>query len=321
MKKLFAVLMIMALALALVSCGDDGPKGEDVKKYKIGVIYTANSAFWTGVGDGAEAKAKELNATGKYNISTYATGPSESGTAGQITLFEDFISQGYDGIVVAVSDPAMLTPEIDKAMDAGIMVVTMDTDAPDSKRLCFVGTDNYNYGVAMGEACKDIMNGTGSLVIFSAFPETLGQAQRVKGIKDGIAGTTIEPIDIIFTGQIDLLTMVEDALTHYPDFDCCCMTYAAGDQIANVFMEKGWDATVKHAVLADDLDPIILAVKDGICDVSLVQGQYNWGYVGTQILIDALEGKMPESDFVETKSFLCDAKVAEEKYPNVKHVD
>jgi len=324
MKRLFAVVLVLVLAFALVACGggsDDKPNS-DAKKYKIGVIYTANSAFWTGVGDGAEAKAKELNATGKYNITTYAAGPAESGTAGQIALFEDFISQNYDGIIIAVSDPAMMTPKIDDAVDKGIVVVTMDTDAPDSKRLCFVGTDNYNYGVLQGKTCAELMGDSGKLIIFNAFPETLGQAQRTKGIYDGLkaAGGNYETVEACFTGQIDLLALCEDAWTHYSDYDCCVMTYAAGEQVANVFRQKGWTKADKHAVLADDLDPIILAIKDGTCDCSVVQGQYQWGYEGVRIVVEALEGKKPASDFVETSAFVCDASNVEEKYPNVKPV-
>ncbi|MDO5137883.1 MAG: substrate-binding domain-containing protein [Oscillospiraceae bacterium] len=318
MKRLVALILVLVLAFALTSCGGGGKS--DAKKYKIGVIYTANSAFWTSVGDGAAAKAEELNKTGKYNITTYATGPAESGTSAQVALFEDFLSQGYDGIIVAVSDPATLTNKINEAMDKGIMVVTMDTDAPDSKRLCFVGTDNYNYGVLQGETCVEVMGNKGKLIVFNAFPETLGQAQRTKGIQDAIAaaGNKIELIYSTFTGQIDLLTMCEDAWTHYSDADCCVMTYAAGEQVANVFREKGWTKADKHAVLADDLDPIILSIKDGTCDCSCVQGQYQWGYVGCQVVVDALDGKMPDSDFIETAAFVCDASNVEEKYPNVK---
>ena len=318
MKRLVALLLVLVLAFALASCG--GGASSDAKKYKVAVLYTANSAFWTSVGDGAAAKAEELNATGKYNITTYATGPAESGTSAQVQLFEDIVSQGYDGIIIAVSDPATLNNKINEAVDKGIVVVTMDTDAPDSKRIAFVGTDNYNYGVLQGETCVEVMGNKGKLIVFNAFPETLGQAQRTKGIQDAIAaaGNKIELIYSTFTGQIDLLTMCEDAWTHYEDADCCVMTYAAGEQVANVFKEKGWDKTVKHAVLADDLDPIILAIKDGTCDCSCVQGQYQWGYVGLGVVIDALEGKMPEKDFIETSAFVCDASNVEEKYPNVK---
>jgi len=318
MKRLVALLLVLVLAFALASCG--GGASSDAKKYKVAVLYTANSAFWTSVGDGAAAKAEELNATGKYNITTYATGPAESGTSAQVQLFEDIVSQGYDGIIIAVSDPATLNNKINEAVDKGIVVVTMDTDAPDSKRIAFVGTDNYNYGVLQGETCVEVMGNKGKLIVFNAFPETLGQAQRTKGIQDAIAaaGNKIELIYSTFTGQIDLLTMCEDAWTHYEDADCCVMTYAAGEQVANVFKEKGWDKTVKHAVLADDLDPIILAIKDGTCDCSCVQGQYQWGYVGLGVVVDALEGKMPEKDFIETSAFVCDASNVEEKYPNVK---
>ena len=176
MKRLVALLLVLVLAFALASCGGGG--SSDAKKYKVAVLYTANSAFWTSVGDGAAAKAEELNKTGKYNITTYATGPAESGTSAQVQLFEDIVSQGYDGIIIAVSDPATLNNKINEAVDKGIVVVTMDTDAPDSKRIAFVGTDNYNYGVLQGETCVEVMGNKGKLIVFNAFPETLGQAQR-----------------------------------------------------------------------------------------------------------------------------------------------
>ena len=150
------------------------------------------------------------------------------------------------------------------------------------------------------------------------FQEAMGLLTGPGRIIVAAAGNKIELVYSTFTGQIDLLTMCEDAWTHYEDADCCVMTYAAGEQVANVFREKGWDKTVKHAVLADDLDPIILAIKDGTCDCSCVQGQYQWGYVGCQVVVDALDGKMPESDFIETSAFVCDASNVEEKYPNVK---
>ncbi|MBO4383643.1 MAG: substrate-binding domain-containing protein [Clostridia bacterium] len=323
MKRFMALILILTLALALASCGKKDDPGNDAKKYKVAVIYTANSAFWTSVGDGAEAKAKELNATGKYNITTYAAGPAEAGTAGQIALFEDIISQNYDGIIIAVSDPAMMTPKINDAVAKGVVVITMDTDAPDSDRLCFIGTDNYNYGVLQGKTCAEVMGGKGKLIIFNAFPETLGQSQRTQGIYDGLkkyGGESIETIEACFTGQVDLLALCEDAWTAHSDYDCCVMTYAAGEQVANVYRQKGWTTADKQAVLADDLDPIILAIKDGTCTCSVVQGQYQWGYQGLEIVINALEGKKPETDFVETSAFVCDASNVEEKYPNVKPV-
>ena len=171
MKKLIAMLLILAMAVSLVACGGktttktttgekaEGGSQEEVKKYKFGIIYTASNYFWDKVGDGGKAKAEELNATGKYQIDIYATGPQTSGAAGQIQLMEDMISQGYDGIIISCADGSALQPSIDRAVEAGIPVVCMDTEVPDSKRLCFVGTDNYNFGCDVAHELARVCGG------------------------------------------------------------------------------------------------------------------------------------------------------------------
>ena len=123
MKRLVALLLVLVLAFALASCGGGG--SSDAKKYKVAVLYTANSAFWTSVGDGAAAKAEELNKTGKYNITTYATGPAESGTSAQVQLFEDIVSQGYDGIIIAVDPDRICKAVIAPACKLNFSAITL----------------------------------------------------------------------------------------------------------------------------------------------------------------------------------------------------
>lgn len=327
MKKYIALLLVVVLCLGLCACGtkktEDTKAASDAKSYKFGIIYTANNNFWEKVGDGGQAKADELNKTGKYNISVYATGPQTTGAAGQIQLMEDMISQKYDGIIIAASDTSALAPTIDKAVDAGIPVVCMDTEVPDSKRLCFVGTDNVAFGKKCGETLAELCGGKGKVIVQYLDPSMLSMAQRAQGFRDAIA--QYPDMEIIFE-QADvggdmgaiaanietLAAKFKDEMTGY------CMLYVGGENVCNTWRQMGWNKDNMHTVLSDDIDPIIVGIKDGTATCTVVQGQFNWGYEGVRILVEYLaEGKTPPA-FVDTGCYPVDAEKAEELYPNVK---
>jgi len=328
MKKFVAILLTLILVLGLASCSQSeaGKSGGtkqsgDAKSYKIGIIYTANNYFWDKVGNGGQAKAEELNATGKYNITVYAIGPQNTGAAGQIQLLEDMISQGYDGIIISASDTTALLPSIDKAADLGIPIVCMDTDVPDSKRLCFVGTNNFNFGKLVGDELARVCNEEGGVLVQLLDPAMLSMAERLAGFEAAIA--QYPDMHIIFT-QADtggdftaIAANLETMVIKYSDFKGYAMLYAGGENAINTWKANGWTAEDKRCVLSDDLDAIIWGVKDGTANSTVVQNQYNWGYEGVRVLIEYLaEGKEPE-DFVETPCYACTKELAEKNYPDV----
>lgn len=327
MKKFAAILLALILVFSLASCGQSEKTGSkdqkgDVKSYKIGIIYLANHYFWDKVGEGGQAMAEELNASGKYNITVYATGPQTVGAAGQIQLLEDMISQNYDGIIISASDTTALQPSIDKAVDLGIPVVCMDTDIPNSKRLCFVGTDNYNFGMLVGDELARVCDEKGGVLVQVIEPSMHSMAQRLQGFRDAIA--KYPNMEILFE-QADaggdmtaMAAAVETMVAKFADFKGYAILYAGGENCINVWKANGWTCEDKRAVLSDDLDAIILGVKDGIANSTVVQNQYNWGYEGVRVLVEYLaEGKEPP-EFVETPCYACTKELAEKNYPNVK---
>ncbi len=331
MKKLTALALALVLAIGVTACGGGGTTqqsqepeggGESAKTYKFGIIYTASNYFWDKVGDGGKARADEYNATGKYNIDIYATGPQTTGAAGQIQLMEDMISQGYDGIIISASDSTALQPAIDRAVDDGIPVVCMDTEVPNSKRLCFVGTDNYNFGVAVADELARVCEEKGGVLVQLLDPAMLAMAERLRGFEDGIA--KYPEMEIIFT-QADsggdytaIAANLETMVAKYADFTGYAMLYAGGENAVNTWKNNGWTAEDKHCVLSDDLDAIILGVKDGTVDSTVVQDQYNWGYEGVRVLVEYLDEGITPPAFVETKGYACTKELAEQNYPDVK---
>ncbi len=67
---------------------------------------------------------------------------------GEVAEFRTVVARKPAGILVSVASAQLMTAEINAAMDAGIPVITMDSDAPQSNRLYFIGTNNLQAGRA-----------------------------------------------------------------------------------------------------------------------------------------------------------------------------
>ena len=314
MKKLLSIMLILVLALSLVAC--DGKKEEEGKKsMKLAVVYTGLGDFWDMCGVGGTKRVEELKTEyPDWTIDLELTGPSEAGVTAQIQVVENLISLGYDGMTVAASDAEGLTPTLNAAVDAGVFVLTMDTDCPDSKRAAFVGTHNERFGRKLAEfACdwqKD--NGGAKIIIFHGAVAQLGMIQRLKGITDVVAENASNGAELLdYQSPVDISSgqaTVEAMMLANPTWNSALCTYAGGSMVSAVFEENGWndaDTNKAHAgVLSDDTAQVINAVKDGFATCTEVQKQWQWAYNGVDLMFKKIAlGQDPPSDFVETPTF------------------
>jgi len=314
MKKLLSIMLILVLALSLVACG--GKKEEEGKKsMKLAVVYTGLGDFWDMCGIGGTKRVEELKTEyPDWTIDLELTGPSEAGVTAQIQVVENLISLGYDGMTVAASDAEGLTPTLNAAVDAGVFVLTMDTDCPDSKRAAFVGTHNERFGRKLAEfACdwqKD--NGGAKIIIFHGAVAQLGMIQRLKGITDVVAENASNGAELLdYQSPVDISSgqaTVEAMMLANPTWNSALCTHAGGSMVSAVFEENGWndaDKNKAHAgVLSDDTAQVINAVKDGFATCTEVQKQWQWAYNGVDLMFKKIAlGQDPPSDFVETPTF------------------
>lgn len=314
MKKLFSVLLIMVLAFSLVACGK---KEEDSgkKTMKLAVVYTGLGDFWDMCGIGGTKRVEELKTEyPDWDVQLELTGPSEAGVTAQIQVVENLISLGYDGMTVAASDAEGLTPTLNAAVDAGVFVLTMDTDCPDSKRAAFVGTHNEKFGRKLAEfACdweKD--NGGAKIIVLHGAVAQLGMIQRLKGITDVVAENASTGAELLdYQSPVDMASgqaTVESMMLSNPGWNSALCTHAGGSLVSAVFEENGWNDADKNkahcGVLSDDTAQVINAVKDGFATVTEVQKQANWAYNGVDLMFKKIAlGMDPPSDFVETPTF------------------
>src|SRR5229473_1491613 len=160
MKRLCALSIVTGL-LAVAGCArhDSGPrrlrlavipKGLDIPVFNYAKV-------------GAERAAAQLG-----NVDVIWRGPERADELRQKEILESFITQRVDGIAISVLNADFLTSTIDRAVEAGIPVVTWDSDAPRSKRLAFYGVDDYKSGQIMGEEAARLLDGNGTIAIITS---------------------------------------------------------------------------------------------------------------------------------------------------------
>jgi ribose transport system substrate-binding protein len=330
MKKLLSMLLILVLALSLVACGkSEGEGGEQKKTMKLAIVYTALGDFWDICGSGGKKRVEELKTEyPDWTIELECTAASEMGVTAQIQVLENLISMGYQGLCVAASDAEGMTPTLNQAVDAGIFVVCMDTDCPDSKRSMFVGTHNENFGRKLAEYAVEWMDGNAKVILNHGAIAQLGMIQRLKGIQDVLnehkdTGSELLEYQSGVSGGPDGQALCEQMMLGNPTWNTTMCDNAGGNVVAAVWEENGWfDAPDTHercSCLSDDAPQVINAIKDKLATVTLVQKQANWAYYGVDYMFKYIAlGQEPDTDFYETPTFYVniDNVFDDDMYPN-----
>lgn len=153
--------------------------------YKFAVVPKAmNNPFFDVARDGCMKRAKELG-----NVECIYKGPIEHEPATQAQIIQDFITQKVDGLAISVADVAAMTKSIDAATAAGIPVITFDADAPGSKRLAYIGTNNKDFGLALGKQLLQLRPEGGKYAMVSGGPGAKNLAERVDGVREALKGS------------------------------------------------------------------------------------------------------------------------------------
>lgn len=174
MKTLLKLLVIFFFLFLNLSCSKQN------KKLVFAVVpKLLDNPVFNVAKIGAEDAAKDLG-----DVEIDWTAPVTSDAAQQASIIESLIERQVDGIALSVNDPDALKGAIDKAMEAGIPVVTFDSDAPQSKRITFYGTNNYGSGTIFGEYLVKTMGPNGRIAVLTGTPGALNLEERIQGLED-----------------------------------------------------------------------------------------------------------------------------------------
>lgn len=305
MKRLLLLTPFVIVIIFLVSYGVDSKlrgkalikRTEDTKLRITFISPLKKNPYWDIVRDGMESANKKLGIDIKY------TGQNQLSNSEQLDDIETAIASKVDGIITVASNTDVFTPIINKAINSGIPVVLIDTDAPKSKRDGYIGTANYKAGVEAGKAMIKATSGKAVIGIITASRDAANLNERIEGFRQSIKNQPGMEIAAVEEGKSDLLLITEKVqkmLKKNKKITAifCCEGYGAIGT-GKVIQSEG--LTGKLTVIGfDDVAETIDYIKKGIIYGTIVQKPYQMGYLSVKLLYDIMRGKSHSNFNIDT---------------------
>ena len=241
----------------------------------------------------------EREAAKRGNIDVIWRGPENADQLRQKEILESFITQKVDGIAISCLNGDFLTDTINRAIDAGIPVVTWDADAPKSKRLAFYGVDDEASGRIMGEQAAQLLGGKGTVAIITSIG-AVNLQRRLEGVREALAqhpGIRIVEEYDIKEDPVRCAEIIASGTNRYPDLGAWISV-------------GGWPVFTRNALASvppqtkvisfDTIPPAPDLLKAGKVQVLLGQKYFGWGSESVRLLADIKAGKMPASPIVDS---------------------
>ena len=279
-----ALACLLAVAgLALFACSKGGGSAGKLK-----VAFVTNNAadFWTIARKGCEQADKELD-----NVDVEFRIPSDGTAAEQRRIVDDLMAKGVSSIAISPVDPTNQTQMIND-LAKKVLVITQDSDAPQSDRACYLGTDNQAAGRQAGGLIKEALPQGGKIMIFVGKMDAENAQARYKGIKEALQGSNVEIIDVRTddTDTVRAKSNAADTLVKYPDIAALVGLWNYnGPAILNAVKDASKVGQVK-IVCFDEDDATLAGVKEGSIFATVVQQPYEFGYQSVQLMAKVLGG-------------------------------
>jgi ribose transport system substrate-binding protein len=244
---------------------------------------------------GAERQAKEYG-----NVDILWNAPASPDQLKQKEILESAITQRVDGIAISSLNGDFLTETINKAIDAGIPVVTWDSDAPKSKRYAFYGVDDFASGKIMGDEAIKLLDGKGKVAIITSVGATNLQ-RRLDGVKESLAkapGIQIVEVYDIKEDSVRSAELIATGTNRYPDLSAWISVGGWP-----VFTRNGTaavDPSKTKFISFDTIQPALDLLREGKVTVLLGQKYFGWGSESVKLLYDIKQGKMPPQPIIDS---------------------
>ena len=265
------------------------------------VPKSISNPYWFHVENGMKAAAKELN------IECQFLGPVQAAdVSAQVDILESLIARRVHGIAISPNDPDGVTPSINRAIKSGIPVITFDSDAPKSDRLCYIGTDNYLAGQLAARQLIKHEGKQGEYAIMTGGLGALNLNERIRGFRDEFLkqDLTFREINILACDDDTdkALMQMEDFTRSNPELDAwfitgCWPTVAPQGAFLNALNQRK-DLTV---IGFDIVQEQLLLIKDGLVQTLIGQRPYEMGYKSVHTLYNIVVNNQPvEKMIVDT---------------------
>jgi len=277
--------IVSAVALVAATVALSGVAVAQDKKI-IGFVVNGPSDFWKLTEAGVATAQAELD-----GFELQFRYPEQAAAAVQQRVVDDLIAAGAAAVAVSPVDASSMTEAIN-GWAKSTALFTFDSDAPQSDRIAYFGSSNVELGKNAGELMKKALPNGGKCIGFVGLPGAANAVERLQGYNEAVAGTGLEITDVRGDDidQTRARANVDDVLAGMPDVTCMVGFYSYNPpRIYEALAAAGKLGTI--TVVGFDEDPITLgAVKDGAFAGTVVQQPWSWGYDGSKLVANYLNG-------------------------------
>jgi ribose transport system substrate-binding protein len=251
-------------------------------------VFVTNNAsdFWTIARKGTEKAQAELpNVKIEFRIN------DDGSAAGQQRMVDDLLAKGISGMAISPVDPKNQVQLINRAASQAV-VITQDSDAPNSNRTCYIGTDNEAAGVQAGDLVKEALPQGGKIMVFVGTMDAQNAQERFRGLKKALEGTNISIIDVRTdeTSRVRAKDNAATTLVNNPDIAGMVGLWSYnGPAILSAVREAGKIGKVK-IIAFDEEDETLAGIKEGAIHATVVQQPFEFGYRSMIMLAKVIGG-------------------------------
>ncbi len=269
--------------------------GESAPSARFAFVTNNSSDFWNIAEKGLRKAEKELG------VEVEIFRPVKGETSDQQRFLEDIQKMGFDGVAISPINPDEMTDVLNQAA-AKMPVICHDSDAPKSKRVSYVGTNNVLAGKAAGEAALRALKAAGTeqgkVALFVGRMDVQNAVERKQGLEDVLRrnqGLELLPTFVDTTDRDKARKNVDEALSEHPDLVLAVALWSYNGPILAAALRDSKRKKIPTVVAFDEEDEVLQAVQDGLFYATIVQQPFEFGYQSIRLLNEARQANsVPE---------------------------
>lgn len=313
MKQCIGLFLLACLPLALTACTNSSTQQSADGKPTVAYVTNGIASFWVIAEKGAHAAGREHGANVEVRM-------PPKGISDQKRMVQELLAAGVDGIAISPIDPEN-QGDLFREIRERTKLITHDSDAPDSGRLCYIGMDNYQAGRMCGKLVKEALPDGGSVMLFVGRLGQLNARLRRQGVIDELLdrphdntrydepGSELKGEKYVIldtrTDGFDFAkakSQAQDAIARYPDLGCMVGLFAYNPPACLEAVREADKVGKIQLVAFDEQDETLQGIVDGAIYGSIVQNPYQYGYESVRILTALAKGDesvLPEGGFLD----------------------
>lgn len=293
-QKTRNILILVLMLILLSGCAHQEDRkrfDENDLRFTFVCPIVKDDIYWNAAFKGMQDAADELQ-----NVDVRIVGPEDGNKENFLQAFDAAVAAQVDAILISGLESSV-ADRIDAAAEQGIPVALIDTDLPDSQRVCYVGLDNKQVGKEGAELIAGLTGEKANIAVIGL----TDRAENFVARKQGMYSVWNPLPDMHVVVERTASNMVKayqaawDILEEYPEVDtffCIDATTPVG--VSQALRDRGLEGEIVCVGLGSDKE-IIRCISDGSLDGTICLKPYEMGYQAVKNLALYLQGQRIET--------------------------